>query len=1740
MFKPIIHNSFESNDQAVCDAPRVGLLSNIVNNQIRTAFKHNYRVTDEEAANLQTMFKRQLVFMNDDENAHYKNSSHPILSVLHEYANHDASEQIRTLRRDGFSTMSIGDSINKTLNADHNCLLLNSDREAFRYVTNAANKLGIEQQTIKEAAIYKKKCNYCLDGAEKCHYKAPFCFAVHSVYDITPEDLYAIFANHGVEKMVVYCYIPIHLYDEEIGVLDQKQGHYKLWEEKDTIIFTMGDFSINYEHSYNNWKKWAMFSRLIGPEFNIIKEHSRYIGPMHILTLARTGKFGGPMSFIIPLSEMYGEYYRLPSIGHVINNLETLKQSQVYHYIVPKHVYDTLLSYAIRASDEGYKFNELATLASGLLRSIKIGPVTYQDRWNVSAHDYNDILMSIFMIGAIKRTDRTKGISQVFSHLKSWQGTFPVFYRVHQFFTSIELSLKKHFSYHVGQSKAEFDTFYDSNLLWEFDVIPITDILVRKDIEINYDDIIKRTNNKKINLHQSNIIQIQESTNTENLLHDYQRKYQDMKYKFEKENKNAWYHNLDAPNPDNIQKITFFKNLSDDESKSSDNNANKIGHNQETPATIISNHDVQIDKINHTKMSIKNHNTPASFLNGHCALKSIWESFPDHKRPKQRDMIAAVYDRMCKIITEKDEIKYNHITHEQIIAYIMAGNWTGNDCSTLAIDAACHVYDLCVHIITGVAGLPTLTMGISGSNHVNIYFENSHYTSMRGGASDKFNVLIEKMEKFYPGFDSVIELSCAPGNLLYNLGKRTKIATGLFYEPGIPMSNNLDFMPLPNVSIEKYHKHTEIGKRLENTAYDVIICDAADKYNSEKVITNILNHTPLQTGDNLVIKTFGNIDAVYNLATKFQFVDVHTTGVGNERYFFMKNYDELSSSNTYDSIYNLYGLRETTHLIPFNYVDTIAFSKQHFTGAFTKYKEYFKYDKNKFKNVGKNYTITINAITGYPSASKTTDCTAKYNKAVYVAPSKNLAIKHNKLGVASFTPHTIFEEIINHSNRYENIVIDEISQFPIEFLMMIHMVVPDLPMIVLGDVFQIPHVNYLNNKKYKTVKDFGIVNNIHTIYKVPIDITNCINNKFGYHMQTKSDVKKSMCLFTGPFEQLKRFKIITFNDLTVKELTHKGYDASTITTYAGDRQPVVVLYIDGKSVMSQLNNKPEWIYTAMTRATEKLIITGDGPYLIKYLNLNHTNIESYTDINNIKFHHDVIIEKIENDKATVEITQQKILAAPIVVHTDVATQVCMEHIKPINEATSCTMFTQPVDLPPVEKGTLRVNLDTLIHKHRSFKGHMLIPNVAFVKNQVSNDPKETTRCLIKRYSKNLPKMSEKRTLITTNILIEALAKAIYGNKDKVSTLQKDLQVSEADMLKYGIEYLESLQKKLNKTPELIKELQNEFNEYQETLTFVMKKQSKFDPQIGFDSSDKVGQGVASMSKKVNILMGAYARAILDRIRTLININKKKIILATHDSDAGLNDLYTAVRQTCANDATWLLNDFKEWDSTFRRCMTYVTKWLMEAVGCPIWLSSWFTLNRMRWNMLYFNKLGVTSLKGEEKQFSGNPFTICENTVGNLTLIYSLYDIKNEQMAMFKGDDSAIFCQDAKFTALGQLIINETGHQLKPHLTVNGEFAGYALTSCGLFPDVLRFTCKFLGKVYTDETHFNEVVQSVQERCTVVKNELQKREGAIIISNHYADIGLKAEEALLLFDFLKGSRNIHYQQLTCVDLPIASN
>jgi hypothetical protein len=1132
--------------------------------------------------------------------------------------------------------------------------------------------------------------------------------------------------------------------------------------------------------------------------------------------------------------------------------------------------------------------------------------------------------------------------------------------------------------------------------------------------------------------------------------------------------------------------------------------------------------------INHHKVTTDTYpkDMPARFLSGHCLLQALWDTFPLHSKPPQRDLIKNMYDGMNK--RHPDEY-----TQKLTQDYIYKGKFEHGITSSYLHVFTQH-YKCTVHVVNLEPPESTISFEVANPLHTaTIYYRNNHFSSLRdGGASNKFPDLVKVFSQYLyegdiPNDVSIVELSAAPGHLTKLL--MNKKFTPCVYRGGLPYEDDL---PKPIF----YSNLKQLEASLTDK-YSLYICDAARAYNSEEIIDDmigfIMKHAPI--GADVVIKTFGNPTRVWDAATYFEDYMTYRTGCGTEVYYFLKTkhqrqylkYDDIEAKNLQ---------LETKHSIPIR--DLLY---EEFVTTFFKmeiYRDNYQLAEDTiktFKSTPKNSIFEITALTGGPSAAKTKYVKEKYPNALFITPTKKLKEGYVNDHYAAETRHKALSSV----SKYDTIVVDEISLIECEYLLILHFLNPKASIIVVGDVHQVPFVPY-DKIHFTHITKYGIRNNNNTLYAIPKDICKMINEKYQTRYKTLSKVEVGLCKYEGVMEKLKKFQIICFNDATARKLTETGYNANTITTYQGSREHTIIFYIDSAAVASNLVNRVEWIYTATTRATNQLVLYGNSTLIEQFFNIEPTKIRTYEEISQNYLVNDNIIKSKIGLEPNVSklIRMEKDPVVQIKTPLSAAEHVVMSTIKPANECASFAAFIEPEQLPAIEDGVLKTNVDHLLQKGKKYTGKRLCPNTASVINQYSGHYRETVRTLVKRYGQKMKPMTKKKADLAYTQLCNGFSRAMTGCSHKFNEVLKEIRATDEELRYHYKEYLIALSKKTGGNAALLNEIKDEFDESKEFLTFVNKQQAKFKSDPGFDTSDKVGQGVAAFSKRVNILLSAYARCLLTKIRQYLRNHKRPVILATFDDEITLNEEFTAlVNNDDKPHYQWHCTDVSEWDTKFRKIFTQLTDTLIRALGCPDWLATWFTLFRSKWRMYFLTKDGRVWLEGSEKQFSGNPFTICENTLGNMALFYTIFDIQKENAALFKGDDSAVKAKKIKLNSDGEKFIAATGHVIKEHKGFVGDFAGFIITPHGLFPDALRYTAKFIGKTYVDQEHFNETKTSISQRVAVVRTEYQKNSGVAHLADFYKDLGLTIGTAEILFDFLKSASNIKYEDLTTVDLHV---
>jgi len=909
----------------------------------------------------------------------------------------------------------------------------------------------------------------------------------------------------------------------------------------------------------------------------------------------------------------------------------------------------------------------------------------------------------------------------------------------------------------------------------------------------------------------------------------------------------------------------------------------------------------------------------------------------------------------------------------------------------------------------------------------------------------------------------------------------------------------------------------------DNSKIRTVFCDAASKQNSEAITAGIITDIfdiLMKYRCDLIVKTFGNPTEVWNLATRYRLVKRYdhvdfepSVTVSSEKYYFLIDPQDVQVRQEID-LYNEYNDKITDHSYSLDAVKV------------NKFKNYFfKNDFKKYDVIGdinsKHINGSFKAITGYASASKTTYAMENYPNAVFVSPTRELKNSHLASGVRSYTQHEIFLV----KNVPAEIIVDEMSQFFVEYLAILQLHFPRTQVIMLGDVHQVPAIAFDTRDRFTQFRDIGVRNNIRETYKIPHDIAKVINSKFGFNIMPKSKVEKGFYHVDGDVfkfpKKWKKIPIICFNDNTKDQLNKAGFDASTITCYQGSRAHTVLFYIDSRSIQSALINKGEWIYTALTRATNQLVFAGEEKgVIIKYLGILGLHIANLDNYNDVAVNSERYIEEVDLSNM---ITADNEGVVTTKVQPETASEILTKEYKHTNATDVYTNVLKP-ELNNLDNGTLLMNAD-LMAQSSNDKYIKKIVGEPHVIQQTSWNPIETIQSMITRYGAARPKMSQRIIRAAVTDLCEGLSKALHNRTDCFSRILRELKNRS-----YEVVYEQSaafIRAGNKRNVDFKKVYDCEFNEFNEAISYFNKYQGKYKPEDGFDQSDKVGQGVSQFSKMLNILFSGYGAFILKTIRDIGRDNNLHIV--THGSDEEFNDLVLKYSSEMQDDSyQWVCNDYTEWDASYRSCFTSFFRLLLQAAGCPNKLLDWYDKFSASWKMIYNSKNGTVKLYGSEKNFSGGPLTIVVNTIGNIALSFSVFGYKDIAVSFWKGDDSGCLCRGCEITTRGANLLKLTGHKTKLHSYDVGEFAGYVITSAGLFPDVVRQTAKFLGKEYRNEEHFNEVLAGVKTRVAVVKNEYQKRLGSLALTTFYHN--LTYGDVNILFDFLSNANDITYNDL----------
>jgi hypothetical protein len=1136
---------------------------------------------------------------------------------------------------------------------------------------------------------------------------------------------------------------------------------------------------------------------------------------------------------------------------------------------------------------------------------------------------------------------------------------------------------------------------------------------------------------------------------------------------------------------------------------------------------------------------------PNRFKGGHCAIASVYHAA--HIEYEIRDYFDIAINAMCAYI--------EGLSLKTLRDYIENGNWVAFPAEFIFVSLAAR-FDL--RITVHVLDTNEWVVG-HGDKDIHVYYADNHYSHIPpGGARDKYPHLIQLLTKGKTCVGQTIaDVSAAPGFLINDLLIQTHADIHAFhYTPGLKMTNPVND---PRVSLFEYDNYfTDVvptGRK-----YDYVICDIGRLVNTEEIVAKnvpaLIHHT--KTGGSLLIKTFGNCPDVwkqcvdnFGVVTPYYKSDNVREFLGRhvlpEVYLVCENKYQKPFDNKqrFNKLRIALNKEITNHALAFDKNEYEAY-RSDFIKDYTAYcKETNRTPSVSVLNIPtfdgtEPECYGVMACTGLAGASKSTTMIKAANQSrlryLVIAPTNELADALRKKGAKSVaTIHTAFDTMFNP----DIIMVDEATTFAVPYITMLRKKFPLAMILLMGDVHQIPYVNLSNKTPYTGVSSILKYNNMYISHTIPQDMMNILNKAYRTAYETTSIIKRSIFKGEGKPEELhelcvknnKPFRLITYlHNTMVQQST--SLPSSTITTAQGSRFEFVALYVDSKAVLDGLHNRPEYIYTALTRHSVALVTYGTTQTLEKFLNINGAEFMKHTDLNRMYFRNDTIMDD------TPQLHKLALSSAKTITNETVTANVAISVLHNATRQQNESVVVKNLDNINYGKvdHNLSTNTNSLNADTTPKKAYMFDPTLNPLKAQTTTSH-ETIRGLIGRYGEDFgKKMSKKIRLtkdkITVNHMLASLVKAIYGDQKHLDKFTTDMKCDDDFLMKHAREYLESASQKAAHNPSYVDELNGDFEWFREKLTYQNKNQFKF--SLDHLSKEKVGQGIAAFSKRVNFLFSVYARALLARVsELLVGKRDKPVIVATHGSDEDIAKSYSDIMKHAKKSGKrWFCCDYSQWDSTFTSFMGDFTWTLMRMMGADENLTDYFRAYRKTWVLQYFSKHGAAKLSGKDKQFSGNPFTICENTLANLCFTLILFDFKDVELTLVKGDDLAILCSDYKLTEYGKEMLTQTGHQTKIHFDPVGEFAGFVLTELGFYPDTLRYATKFIGKQYTSQQQFDEAQKSAFACTQVVHTQQEIELGAVAHSMLYRGTSapITPEESKLLFNFLKTASTHKYSSL----------
>jgi hypothetical protein len=326
-----------------------------------------------------------------------KTSAHPVFSHLNDHAH----QKTASLRTRGYE---IGANPTKLPTALHGCSINQTARDEKRHIEHCMtlarrNDRNAFQDAFLGAFNGQPNGTYHFNGIENEHTQIDTAIAIHSMYDITDEQIAKFLEQTGCKIIYIYLLLPADLFDKRVT-----SPFWDLAEHGNETTMTFRrpngpHAALGYTHNTENWKRWMNRTGTSVGGVSWMTEINEIIGPMCQITLVRTTK---PDRIFNTIELQCDEMVLLP-------DHRKFKYTKDCHVIpCPRYIFDDGMTYAMSLATPQFTLETLRAFFRGKTRGIKIGEIVRLESWKVDNETFMRVTQAVYMIAYSMRRQTSR------------------------------------------------------------------------------------------------------------------------------------------------------------------------------------------------------------------------------------------------------------------------------------------------------------------------------------------------------------------------------------------------------------------------------------------------------------------------------------------------------------------------------------------------------------------------------------------------------------------------------------------------------------------------------------------------------------------------------------------------------------------------------------------------------------------------------------------------------------------------------------------------------------------------------------------------------------------------------------------------------------------------------------------------------------------------------------------------------------------------------------------------------------------------------------------------------------------------------------------------------------------------------------------------------------------------------------------------------------------------------------